>query len=73
MLRNYESPPGVSHKLIPRFKGPYKILRELRNDRYVVADIKGFQNTQRPYQGVWELANMKPWVTDDDTRSNDNK
>lgn len=29
-------------------------VKSLHNDRYVVADIPGFQNTQKRYQGVWE-------------------
>ncbi|XP_046142337.1 uncharacterized protein LOC123987954 [Osmia bicornis bicornis] len=61
MLKNFVSTPGVSQKLIPQFKGPYEIIRKLRNDRYVVADVRGFQNTQRPYQGTWSSANMRPW------------
>lgn len=63
MIRNYDSTPGVSKKLIPAFKGPYKIEKVLRNNRYVVADVPGFQNTQRPYSGVWEPANMRPWLS----------
>jgi len=61
MLRNFDTTIGTSKKLIPRFKGPYKIIKELRNNRYVVADIEGHQASQRPYQGVWEPANMRPW------------
>lgn len=28
--------------------------------RYIVADV-GFQNTQKPYEGVWQACNMKSW------------
>lgn len=45
MIKNFENTPGVSKKLIPRFKGPYEVVTKLRNDRYVVADVEGFQNT----------------------------
>lgn len=73
MIRNFESTAGVPHKLIPRFRGPYQIIKTLRNDRYVVADIEGFQITQKPYQGVWEPANMRLWrvpaVNSDQTSS----
>lgn len=62
MIKNFESTPGSSHKLIPQFRGPYKVVKELRNNRYVVADVEGFQLTQKPYQGVWEPANMRPWL-----------
>ncbi|XP_036145206.1 uncharacterized protein LOC105831336 isoform X1 [Monomorium pharaonis] len=68
MVRNFESTPGTPHKLIPQFRGPYKVIKKLRNNRYVVADVDGHQVTQRPYQGVWEPANMRPWKrTDSET------
>lgn len=62
MVKNFDSTPGVPQKLIPRFKGPYQIDRVLRNDRYVLKDVEGFQLTQTPYQGTWEAANMRPWI-----------
>lgn len=61
MIRNFDPTPGISPKLTPSFKGPYEVKKILRNDRYVIADIDGFQKTQRKYQGVWEPANMRPW------------
>lgn len=65
MLRNFDVTVGASKKLIPRYKGPYIIVKPLRNDRYLVSDVPGFQNTQRKYQGVWEPKNMKPWIRGD--------
>lgn len=62
MVRNFESKAGVSKKLIPIFKGPYEISKKLRNDRYVVKDIEGYQITQKPYMGTWEAANLRPYV-----------
>lgn len=62
LIRNFDNTPGVSKKLIPQFKGPYKVTKCLRNNRYVVADVKGFQNTRKPYVGVWEAHNMRPWI-----------
>lgn len=61
-IRNFDNTPGVSKKLIPLFKGPYRITRCLRNDRYVINDPEGFQNTRKPYAGVWEARNMRPWI-----------
>ncbi|XP_076301534.1 uncharacterized protein LOC143219409 [Lasioglossum baleicum] len=60
-IKNYDCTPGVSTKMIPRFKGPYEIDRVLRNDRYVIKDVEGFQLSQIPYRGTWEAANMRPW------------
>lgn len=62
LIRNFDNTPGVSKKLIPQFKGPYKITKCLRNNRYVIADVEGFQNTRKPYVGVWEAHNMRPWI-----------
>lgn len=62
MVKNFDSTPGSSQKLIPRYKGPYQIERVLRNDRYILKDINGFQLTQTPYRGTWEAANMQPWI-----------
>jgi len=45
MLRNFDSMAGMSRKLIPQFKGPYIVKKVLRNDRYLIVDIEGFQNT----------------------------
>jgi len=52
MLRNFDSSVGASKKLVPIFKGPYCIKRALRNNRYLLSDVDGFLNTQRPYQGI---------------------
>lgn len=60
-IKNFDSTPGASRKLIPVFKGTYKIAEKLGNDRYVVTDVDGFQNTLRPYRGVWQAANLRPW------------
>lgn len=62
MVKNFDSTPGVSQKLIPRFKGPYQVERVLRNNRYVLKDVEGFQLTQTPYRGTWEAANMRQWI-----------
>ncbi|EZA55635.1 hypothetical protein X777_04327 [Ooceraea biroi] len=62
MIRNYETTPGVSKKLVPKFRGPYEIKKTLGNDRYVVCDPPGFQNTQKSYEGVWEAKNIRPWL-----------
>ena len=43
MVKNFESTPGVSKKLIPKYKGPYRVIKVLRNDRYVLGDVENFQ------------------------------
>lgn len=61
MVKNFDTSVGTSKKLIPQFKGPYEIVKKLRNDRYVLNDPENFQLTQKPYVGTWEACNMKPW------------
>lgn len=77
-VRNFETTGG---KLAPAYRGPYTVIRKLRNDRYVVTDLEGCQISQRPYQGTWEAANMKPWrdksseeiLSESDSESEDEK
>lgn len=61
MVRNFETAGG---KLSPAYRGPYRIVRRLKNNRYIIRDIEGCQISRRPYQGTWEAANMKPWLKD---------
>lgn len=62
MIRNFDNIPGASKKLIPYFKGPYEVVKVLRNDRYVLKSITDYQNNRTPYQGVWQENNMRPWL-----------
>ncbi|XP_063994904.1 uncharacterized protein LOC135172646 [Diachasmimorpha longicaudata] len=61
MLPNFKNTSDVSKKLVPQFKGPYVIHKKLRNDRYMIVDPEGIQNSQKPYQGVSEAKNKRPW------------
>lgn len=63
MIKNFEATPGASKKLIPKFRGPYVVKKCLRFGRYVVGDVENCAITQKPYEGVWEAANMKLWCT----------
>lgn len=51
MVKNIDNTKNASHKIVPEFKGPYKIARILRNDRYVINDIENHQITSKPYEG----------------------
>lgn len=62
MIKNFDSTPGASRKLIPQFRGPYEIRKVLGNHRYLIADCPGFQNSQKQYTGVWAANNMRPWL-----------
>ena len=62
MTENNDTTPGVNKKLLVKFKGPYEVRKVLRNDRYVVTDVDGFQVTQMPYTGVLAADRMKPYM-----------
>lgn len=61
MVRNFDSHAGVSKKLLPKFNGPYRISKILKNDRYLLQDVEGFQKSRNPYKGVWAADNIRPW------------
>jgi len=60
ILKNFDSTTGVSRKLIPKNKGPYVISKVLRNDKFLLKDVEGFQVSRN--QGVWSINNIKHWV-----------
>ena len=61
MIKNIDVTAGISTKVKSKFKGPYIVKQVLRNNRYVIADVPGWQVTQMRYEGVWEPANMRLW------------
>lgn len=66
MIKNIDISIGSSKKIIPEFKGPYKVSKILRNNRYVITDVDNHQVSNRPYEGTWEALNMRPWLCDKD-------
>lgn len=81
VVKNFDCSVGANRKLIPKYKGPYKITKVLENDRYILEDVDGFQQTQIPYKGIWSTQNIKYWFqgnnavesTFDNISSNTNK
>lgn len=53
---------GTSQKLLPKWRGPFRIAAILGNDRYEVREIPGMMRSQTPYLGVAGIDNMKPWI-----------
>ena len=60
MIRNFDSHVGVSRKLVPKFRGTYRIAKVLRNDRYLLEDVDGSQRLRIPYKGAWAVGNIRP-------------
>lgn len=59
-ILNVDTTPG-NKKFIPKFKGPYTVVKVLPNDRYVIGDVEGMQVSQIPYDGVIEARNIRLW------------
>lgn len=66
MIKNIDNSVGVNKKLLPKFKGPYRIFKVLPNDRYVIKDIENGQITQIPYDGVVEACHIRLWKSKED-------
>ncbi|KAJ8953297.1 hypothetical protein NQ314_007376 [Rhamnusium bicolor] len=50
---------GQSRKLLPKYTGPYVIIKVLDHNRYVIHDIKGSSRSQRQYKGIVSLDKLK--------------
>lgn len=61
VISNVENLPGLNKKLIPEYKGPYRVDAVLENDRYAITDIEGFQVSNMPYKGVVAPCRMRHW------------
>lgn len=57
-----QSNDGRSRKLLPVYKGPFKVKKLMGNDRYEVTDLKGSERSFKKYTGVIAAENMKPWI-----------
>jgi len=62
MVKNFDSTVGTARKLIPKHKGPYVIAKAMRNDRFLLKDVEGFQLARSPYLGVWSAQNLRHWI-----------
>jgi len=51
--------PGESKKMLAKYKGPYVITEVLPNDCFRVQDLAVIQRTQKFYEGVVAIDQMK--------------
>lgn len=57
---------GKSKKLAAKFQGPYRILKVLPNDRFLIEDTPLTRNHgQRRYENVIAIDRIKPWLAFD--------
>lgn len=57
---------GQSTKLMPIYKGPFRVSNVLGHDRYEVTDVRGAERSSKPYRGTAAAENMKPWIRIDE-------
>lgn len=62
VLKNVDTGAGVNKKLIPKYRGPYIIQKQLGNDRYEITDAENCQVTQMPYVGIVDSSRLKNWL-----------
>ncbi|XP_050311652.1 uncharacterized protein LOC126747193 [Anthonomus grandis grandis] len=58
-INNALTATGGSKKLLPRFKGPFRVFKVLPNDRYEVEDLRESFSQKRT---VVAVDSMKPWI-----------
>jgi len=61
MVKNFDSTAGGARKLIPKNKSPFIIAMVLRNDRFLLKDVEGFQVFQAS-KGVLSAQYIRPWI-----------
>lgn len=51
-----------SKKLLPKFRGPFRIIEVLPNDRYRVKEDIHTERSKKPYEGIFSLDNIKAFT-----------
>jgi transposase InsO family protein len=59
LVRSEAPATGESRKLVPKYRGPYEIVKFIGNDRYVIQDIEGEQQSNRLYKGIIAIDRLK--------------
>lgn len=67
---------GKSKKLIPKFQGPYRIMKILENDRFLIEDTPLTRKGNKRYENVVAIDKVHPWLSfksiDSDCSEDDN-
>jgi hypothetical protein len=62
LVRVTQHKPGTNTKLAPKYKGPYRIKAVLNKNRYAIADVPGYNITQKPLNTIMSPDKLKPWI-----------
>lgn len=60
---------GKSKKLVPKFQGPYRIIKILPNDRFLVEDTPLTRRGNKKYENVVAIDKIHPWLNFNDFSS----
>ncbi|CAK1600066.1 unnamed protein product [Parnassius mnemosyne] len=53
---------GKSQKLVVKFQGPYRIVKVLPNDRFLVEDTPLTRKNSRKYEAIVSIDKIHPWM-----------
>lgn len=53
---------GKSRKLVPKLRGPYRIVEVLNNDRYVIEDTPLSRKGNKKFSGTFSVDKIHPWM-----------
>ncbi|KAG6452887.1 hypothetical protein O3G_MSEX007851 [Manduca sexta] len=56
---------GQSQKLVVKYQGPYRIVKVLEHDRFMVEDTPLSRKNGRRYEGIVALDKIQPWLSFD--------
>ena len=62
LVRVTQFKPGTNIKLAPKYKGPYRVKAVLNKNRYAIADVPGYNVTQKPLDTIMSPDKLKPWI-----------
>lgn len=63
---------GKSKKLVAKFQGPYRIVKIVSNDRYLVEDTPITRKGNRRYENTVAINKLHPWLNFNGPSSDDN-
>lgn len=62
IVRQLRSKPRENTKLIAKYKGPYQVKAILKKNRFVIADVPGYNVSSKPYNTILSADKIKPWI-----------
>lgn len=62
---------GKSKKLVAKFQGPYRIMKILPDDRFLIEDTPITRKGSKRYENVIAIDKLHPWLNFNDPASDD--